>query len=147
MKLLLMGFVLCLSVHGQYSPGPSPKDITLVVGATDIASTGVKACANVTTARTIVAARLVSNALPTGANLVVDVRTVLLASYTGTASASSITASAVPTIATGDSNPRYSDTTLTGWTTAVVANTVVCVAINTAPTGGATWATLTLEAR
>lgn len=147
MRLFIILCLLPLAILGQYSPGPSPKDITLIVGAADIGSTGVKACANVATARTIVAARLVSNALPTGANLVVDVKTVALSSYTGTGAASSITASAVPTIATGDANPRYSDTTLTGWTKAVAANTVVCVAINTAPTGGATWAALTLEAR
>ena len=119
------------------------RQMTLVV--VDPSSTGTKSCSVVEVAGTIVAAHLISNALPTGANLVVDVLKVAYASYTGVGSASSITASAVPTIATGDANPRYEDTTLTGWTTSVSANDVVCVAINTAPSGGATWASLTLE--
>ncbi len=119
------------------------RQITLV--ATDVSSTGTKSCSVVEVAGTIVAAHLISNALPTGANLVVDVLKVAFTSYTGPASASSITASATPTIATGDANPRYEDTTLTGWTTSVAANDVVCVAISTAPSGGATWASLTME--
>lgn len=119
--------------------------ITMSVGAADIVSTGTKACSVISVAGTIVGAKLVANALPTGANLVVDVLKIGFTSYTGFASAVSVTASAVPTIATGASNPRYTDTTLTGWTTAVSANDVVCVAINTAPTGGATFAALTLE--
>ncbi len=78
--------------------------------------------------------------------LSVDVLTVALGSYTGFASASSITAAATPTITTGAGNPRFSDTTLTGWTTSLAAQTVVCVAINTAaPTGGSTYAALTLR--
>lgn len=119
--------------------------ITMSVGAADIVSTGTKACSVISVAGTIVGAKLVANALPTGANLVVDVLKIGFTSFTGFASAVSVTASAVPTIATGASNPRYTDTTLTGWTTAVSANDVVCVAINTAPTGGATFAALTLE--
>ncbi len=119
------------------------RQISLVV--VDPSSTGTKSCSVIEVAGTIVAAHLLANALPTGANLVVDVKKVAYSSYTGIAAASSITASAVPTIATGDSNPRYEDTTLTGWTTSVSANDVVCVAVNTAPSGGATWASLTLE--
>lgn len=117
--------------------------ITLIV--TDFATTGVKACSTVEIAYTIVAAHLISNALPTGANLVLDVKKVAFTSYTGTASASSIVASAPPTIATSDSNPRYEDVTLTGWTTSLSANDVICVAVTTAPTGGSVWASLTLE--
>jgi len=119
------------------------RQITLVV--TDVSTTGTKSCSVVEVAGTIVAAHLISNALPTGANLVVDVNKVAYSSYTGPGSSSSITASATPTIATSDTNPRYEDTTLTGWTTSVSANDVVCVAIDTAPSGGATWASLTLE--
>lgn len=128
-------------------PGGSGQvgQVTLIVGSADISSTGTKACTTAENAFTITRADLVANALPTGANLVVDVKKVALSSYTGFASASSITAAAVPTIATGDANPRYSDTTLTGWTTAVSAQDVICVAINTAPTGGATYASLTLK--
>lgn len=124
---------------------PKNKQITLTVGAGDIATTGTKACTTIEVAYTIVAAHLTANALPTGANLVVDVKKVALGSYTGFGSASSITASAIPTITTGASNPRYTDTTLSGWTTSISADDVLCVAVNTAPTGGATFATLTLE--
>jgi hypothetical protein len=137
---------LAAEVTGTLPPangGRVNRQITLV--ATDVSSTGTKSCSVVEVAGTIVAAHLISNALPTGSNLVVDVLKVGFSSYTGPASASSITASAVPTIATGDSNPRYEDTTLTGWTTSIAANDVVCVAISTAPSGGATWASVALE--
>jgi len=119
------------------------RQITLVV--VDPSTTGTKSCSVVEVAGTIIAAHLIANALPTGADLVIDVKKVAYASYTGTASASSITASALPTITTAASNPRYEDLTLTGWTTSVAANDVVCVSVSTAPTGGATWASLSLE--
>lgn len=140
------GLPLTTGVTGVLPPangGRVNRQITLV--ATDVSSTGTKSCSVVEVAGTIVAAHLIANALPTGSNLVVDVLKVGFSSYTGPASASSITASAVPTIATGGSNPRYEDTTLTGWTTSIAANDVVCVAISTAPSGGATWAALSLE--
>lgn len=121
--------------------------ITMGVGAGDIGTTGVKACSVVRWSGTILGAYLVASALPTGANLVVDVTKVAFGSYTGSAAGSSITASATPLIQTGDANPRYSDTTLTGWTTSVTAGDVVCVKITTAPTGGSTWASLTLEVK
>lgn len=127
--------------------GISSWQITLAVGSSDIGSTGTKACGLVARAGTIVAATLTANALPTGADLVVDVLTVAYASYTGYASASSITASATPIIDTGDANPKYTDSTLTGWTTAIAANTMVCVAVDSAPTGGATSAQLVLTMR
>lgn len=119
--------------------------ITLIVGATDIGSTGTKACATNENAGTITAAHLIADLVPTGADLTIDVLTVAFGSYTGYASASSITAAAVPVITTVAANPRYSDTTLTGWTTAIAANTVVCVNVKTAPTGGSTFAALTLK--
>lgn len=53
----------------------------------------------------------------------VDVRTVAYSSYTGPGSASSITAAAIPALATAT---KYQDTTLTGWTKAVPSNTVMC---------------------
>lgn len=121
--------------------------ITLGVGAGDIGTTGVKACSVVRWSGTILGAYLVANALPTGSNLEIDVMKVAFGSYTGSASASSIAASAVPIIQTGDSNPRYSDTTLTGWTTSVTAGDVVCVKVKTAPGGGSTWAALSLEVK
>jgi hypothetical protein len=142
---ILLASILILP--GSFVQKPNLRQITLVVGSNDITTTGTKACATSEVAGTIVDAHLISNALPTGANLVVDVLKVAFTSYTGFASASSITASAVPTIATSDSNPRYSDSTMTGWTTNIAANDVVCVAVNTAPTGGATSAVLTLEVK
>lgn len=127
----------------QHKVALKNRQITLVV--VDVTATGVKSCSVVEVAGTIVAAHLITNAVPTGANLVVDVRKVAFASYTGTGAASSIAASAIPTITTAASNPRYEDLTLTGWTTSVAANDIVCVAINTAPTGASTWASLSLE--
>jgi hypothetical protein len=53
----------------------------------------------------------------------VDVKTVAYASYTGPASAASITASATPALSNA---AKYQDTTLSGWTTALTANTTVC---------------------
>lgn len=119
--------------------------VTLIVGSADITSTGTKACSVAENAFTITKAELIANALPTGVDLVMDVKKVAFASYTGFASASSITAAAIPTITTMDANPRYTDSSLTGWTTAVSTGDVLCVAINSAPTGGATYAALSLK--
>lgn len=121
--------------------------LTMGIGAGDIGTTGTKACSTVRWAGTILGVYLTSNALPTGANLQVDILKVAGASYTGVASATSITASDIPAIATGASNPIYTDTTLTGWTTSIAVGDVVCVAVKTAPTGGATNASLTLEVK
>lgn len=60
----------------------------------------------------------------------VDIGTVRLTSYTGPSSAASITAAAIPALA---SATRYNDTTLTGWTTAITSTaanpTVVCFTV------------------
>jgi len=88
-------------------------------GATAL-SASATACVHVFFAGTIQQATII--ATPSG-SATVDVRTVALASYTGPASASSITAAAIPAIASAVS---YNDTTLTGWTTALAANTEVC---------------------
>ena len=53
----------------------------------------------------------------------IDVKTVAHSSWTGTASTASITAAAIPALS---SAARYTDSTLTGWTTAVTAGTDVC---------------------
>jgi hypothetical protein len=156
-QLILLIFVLGLAlvadhpavasniVQGGGSSGTQVGQVTLIVGSSDIASVGTKACSVAENAFTITKAELIANALPTGANLVVDVLKVAFGSYTGFASAASITSAAVPTIATGDANPRYTDSTLTGWTTTVNAGDVICVAIDTAPTGGSTYAALSLK--
>ena len=146
-------FLLVLAV-GRFTPASASSltqrsatdgQITLVVGATDIGSTGTKACSTIENAATLIAAHLISDLVPTGADLAVDVKTVAFGSYTGFAAAASITGGNIPTIATAAGNPRYEDLTLTSWTTAVAAKTVVCVAITSAPTGGSTSASLTLK--
>jgi hypothetical protein len=60
----------------------------------------------------------------------VDVLTVAHSSWTGRASATSITAAAIPALA---SAARFTDSTLTGWTTSVTAGTDFCFAL-TSPT-------------
>lgn len=151
-KVLRVVFSLlcCVCVlRGSYilqpATGTSARQITLIVGSADITTTGTKACSVLENGGTITGVHLIANAVPTGADLVVDVKTVAFSSYTGFGSATSITASDIPTITTAAMNPRYSDTVLTGWTTTVASGTVVCVAVNTAPTGGATYASLTLD--
>jgi hypothetical protein len=64
----------------------------------------------------------------------IDIQTVIFGSYTGPSSASSITASDKPTLSTA---VKYQDSTLTGWTTAFAANTVVCVVLSSPST--VTW--------
>jgi hypothetical protein len=53
----------------------------------------------------------------------VDIRTVALASWTGPGSTSTITASDIPALS---SATLYTDSTLTGWTTTLAADTWVC---------------------
>jgi hypothetical protein len=60
----------------------------------------------------------------------VDVLTVAHTSWTGRASTSSITAAAIPALS---SAARFTDSTLTGWTTSLTAGTDVCFAL-TSPT-------------
>jgi hypothetical protein len=57
----------------------------------------------------------------------VDVRTVVYGSYSGPASAASVTASATPALANAT---KYQDTTLSGWTTALAANSTVCFVLS-----------------
>lgn len=121
----------------------APISIPFTLGITDFSGTGTKACAVTQNAVNITGAYLIADDLPTSAHLVFDVHLANFDDYTGPASASSITASATPTIQTGDTNPRYSDTTLTGWTTAIPANSVLCAVLDTTP-ATVTWATLVL---
>lgn len=83
-------------------------------------SAAAQACTLVQYAGTI--QRVVLTAAPSG-GVTVDVRTVALASWTGPGSTSTITASDVPALS---SATVYTDTTLTGWTTSIAANTMVC---------------------
>jgi len=85
-------------------------------------------CGKVKFSGTIVGASLSADQSGT---VTVDVKTVADASYTGPASASSITASATPALA---SAVKLDNTTLTGWTTALAANTRVCFALSSPAT-------------
>lgn len=98
-------------------------------------------CRNVAYSGTIQAVTLASDAAGAGAtNNQVDIKTVAYGSYTGPASAASITASATPKLGTG---VKYTDATLTGWTTALAANTEVCAVLTLPST--ATWITVNLQ--
>lgn len=73
----------------------------------------------------------------------VDVRTVAYASYTGPGSATSIAASAIPTLS---SATKYQDVTLTGWTKVIAANTFVCFAMSGISTSTTLQAELSIAA-
>ncbi len=64
-------------------------------------------------------------------SVTVDVLTVAHGSWTGRASATSITAAAIPAMASAS---KYTDSTLTGWTTALTAGTDVCFALSSPTT-------------
>ena len=70
----------------------------------------------------------------------IDVRTVAYASYTGPGSASTITASDTPALS---SAVKSQDSTLTGWTTSLTANTVVCFVLSSPST--VTWLAANIE--
>jgi hypothetical protein len=81
-------------------------------------------------------------ATPSG-SVTVDVRTVAYASYTGPSSTSTITASDTPALSSATS---YSDSTLTGWTTTVTANSVFCFYLTSPSTVTGVEAVLTVAA-
>lgn len=89
------------------------------------------ACVDVPAAATITGVTLLADQAGSGT---VDIKTVAYSSYTGPASTSSITAAAVPAIS---SAIKYQDSTLTGWTTAIAANTVLCFHLTSPATS--TW--------
>jgi hypothetical protein len=78
------------------------------------------ACVDVPLSATITGITLLSDV---AGSVTVDVRTVAGASYTGPASASTITASDTPALSGA---ARYHDTALTGWSTSVPADAVMC---------------------
>jgi len=88
-------------------------------------------CSQVNYAGTINEVTLISDV---SGSATVDVQTVAFGSYTGPGSASSITAADIPALAAAT---RFQDTTLTGWTTALTANTVVCFVLSAPAT--VTW--------
>lgn len=95
-------------------------------GATAL-SGSLTSCTPVYYSGTILGVEVISDV---SGSVTVDVKTVAHSSWTGTSSASSITASAIPALS---SAARYTDTTLTGWTKAVTAGTDFCFVL-TSPT-------------
>ena len=85
------------------------------------------ACVPTYIAGTIQAVEIIGNV---SGSATIDVQSVAHASWTGTASVSSITAADIPALS---SAAAYSDTTLTGWTTSVTAGTDFCF-VMTSPT-------------
>jgi hypothetical protein len=100
-------------------------------GAGSALSGTLSRCQQVNYAGTIQEASLIADQ---SGSVTVDVRTVAFGSYTGPGSASSITASDTPALS---SAARFQDSTLTGWTTSLSANTVVCFVMSSPAT--VTW--------
>lgn len=96
-------------------------------GATAL-SAPVTSCVPTYVSGTIQAVEIIGNV---SGSATIDVQTVLHTSWTGTASVSSITAAAIPALA---SAARYTDTTLTGWTTSLAAGTDVCFVLTSPAT-------------
>jgi hypothetical protein len=85
-------------------------------------------CTNIYESGTISQVVLIADA---SGSVTVDVQTVAQTSYTGPGSASSITAADIPALS---SAVRFSDTSLTGWSTSVAANTVACFVMSSPTT-------------
>lgn len=122
-----------LSCMGSGGSGPTTNQNIRTPG-THFAGVGgalsgtVTACETVYFSGSIQEVVLISDV---SGSAVVDVQTVALASYTGPGSASSITAADIPTLS---SSTKFTDTTLTGWTTTLAANTVVCFVLSSPTT-------------
>jgi hypothetical protein len=97
----------------------------------------VTRCSQVNYGGTINKATVISDV---SGSATVDVRTVAYGSYTGPGSASTITASDTPALS---SAVKYQDSTLTGWTTSLTANTVVCFVLSSPST--VTWIAANIE--
>lgn len=106
-------------------------------GGGAVLSGGMTRCRTVMYAGTINGVYLISDV---SGSITVDIKTVAHTSYTGPASTSSITAAAIPALS---SAVKYSDTTLTGWTTSVTALTTFCAVMSAPAT--VSWAELTLK--
>lgn len=91
------------------------------------AITATTSCTHVNYAGTIQSFTMIGQA---SGNATVDVQTVAYSSWTGPASASSITDAHTPAMTAAT---KYQDTTLTSWTTSFTAGTVVCF-VMTGPT-------------
>lgn len=127
---------------GGSGGGPTTNQNIRQVGMTfdgggSALSGSVTRCQHVDYAGTIQGVTLAAD--QTG-SVTVDVKTVAYSSYTGPGSASTITASDTPALA---SAVKYQDTTLTGWTTALSANSQVCFALTSPST--VQWVQITLK--
>lgn len=96
-------------------------------GATALAS-ALTSCVPVYYAGSIQAVEIIGNV---SGSITIDVQTVLHSAWTGTASVSSITAADIPALAAAS---KYTDTTLTGWTTTLAAGTDVCFVMSSPTT-------------
>lgn len=118
------------TVGVNYCNGPVDR---IAVGAFSGGGSAISgsqtACSYIAKATTISGVTILGN--PSG-SVTVDITAQTYASYgtSGPAGGASITASAIPALT---SDFAYRDTTLTGWTTAVVAGTVLCFEL-TSPT-------------
>lgn len=85
-----------------------------------VLSASATACTPTYLSGTIQSVEIIGNV---SGSATIDVQTVAHTSWTGTGSVSSITAAAIPALSSAS---RYTDSTLTGWTTSVTAGTDFC---------------------
>lgn len=116
-----------VSVIPPPSSNQSIRSITGIFGSFQSGATALAddltVCFPVNISGTIQSVTLAGNV---SGNAEVDILTVPRASWTGTASASSITASATPALT---SDPIYTDSNLIGWSKNIAANTMMCLAM------------------
>jgi hypothetical protein len=113
----------------QFPANQTIREITMnFSGGGSAIAASITQCTHVDYAGAIQAATIIADV---SGSAVVDVKTVAYASYTGPASAASIAASAKPTLS---SAIKAQDSTLTGWTKTLAANTEVCFALTGAST-------------
>ena len=120
------------SSSGGPTTNQNLRSISVLFDGGGVALSGtVTRCSQINYAGTINEASIVADQ---SGNATVDIKTVAYSSYTGPASASSITAATIPALS---SAVKFQDSTLTGWTTSLTANTVVCFVLSSPAT--VTW--------
>jgi hypothetical protein len=123
---------------GGATSNQNVRSIGAVFDGGGVALTGtVVRCTPVNYSGTITGVTLSSDV---SGSATVDVRTVAYSSYAGPSSASTITASATPALS---SAAKYQDATLTGWTTTLAANTMVCFNLSSPST--VTWLAINVK--
>src|SRR5208337_420450 len=128
----------CSSSGAAPTTNQNIRSISVIFdGAGSALSGTISRCSQVNYAGTIEKASIVADQ---SGSATVDVRTVAYSSYTGPASASTITASDTPALS---SAVNFQDSTLTGWTTSLTANTVVCFVLSSPST--VTWLEANIE--